>query len=360
MEEKTTLKNKTNENSPKEYYAGKTDVAIIGAGHAGVEAALASARMGVDTMMFTISLDSIANMPCNPSIGGTAKGHLVREIDALGGEMGKAADANLLQSRMLNKGKGPAVHSLRAQEDRTAYHIYMKKVIENTNNLKIKQDEIVSLKEKDGKIAEIVTKLGAVYQVKAVIICCGTYLNGKIFVGDGEYESGPDSYLPAKGLTAAINSLGIKTRRFKTGTPSRAHVRSIDFSKLEQQQGDEKIIPFSFETIEKGISLQNKVDCYIAYTNTDTHNIIKENIHKSPLYGGKIEGIGPRYCPSIEDKVIRFFDKPRHQIFVEPMGLDTAEIYLQGLSSSLPEDVQTAFLRSMKGFENNEIMRNAY
>lgn len=339
------------------YYIDDYDVAVIGAGHAGVEAALASARLGVKTAVFTLSLDAIANMPCNPSIGGTAKGHLVREIDALGGEMGKGADKTFLQSRMLNRGKGPAVHSLRVQSDRRAYHHYMKQVLENQENLHIKQDEIVNVTVEDGKIAEVITKLGAVYRVKAAIICSGTYQRGMIHVGAVSYESGPDASLPSIGLTDRLKELGITIRRFKTGTPSRVHRRSIDFSQLEEQSGDDPITPFSFET--KG-ELKNQVKCYIAYTNENTHQVILDNLHQSPLYSGRIEGIGPRYCPSIEDKIVRFADKSRHQLFVEPMGSDTDEMYLQGMSSSLPEDVQLAFLRTIKGFEHIEVMRNAY
>lgn len=333
------------------------DIAVVGGGHAGCEAALVAARLGLRTLLFTISLDGIANLPCNPSIGGTAKGHLVREIDALGGEMGRAADQTFLQSRMLNLGKGPAVHSLRAQIDRVAYHNLMKKTLEQQENLFVKQAEIVSIQTEENRVTGVMTKLGAVYPVKAAILCCGTYLNGLIHIGSVHYESGPDGCVPAKGLTENLEALGIEMRRFKTGTPSRVHRRSIDFSKLEHQPGDDEVIPFSFET--KG-ELKNQVDCYIGYTNEDTHRIIRENIHRSPLYGGLIEGVGPRYCPSIEDKIVRFADKERHQLFIEPMGLDTEEMYLQGMSSSLPEDVQIAFLRSIKGLERVEIMRNAY
>ncbi len=337
---------------------GSYDVAVIGAGHAGVEAALACARLGLKTAIFTISLDSIANMPCNPSIGGTAKGHLVREIDALGGEMAKAADATFLQSRVLNLGKGPAVHSHRVQADRVKYHTYMKKVLESEPNLDIKQAEVVKV-EVDGRgaVCEIETKLGSRYGVKAVIICTGTYLKGVVHVGETSYESGPDSTLPANGLSKSLRELGITLRRFKTGTPARVHRRSIDFSKLERQDGDDDISPMSFET--KG-ELKNTVSCYISYTNAETHKVILENLDRSPLYSGRIEGIGPRYCPSIEDKVVRFSDKPRHQLFIEPMGLDTEEYYLQGMSSSLPEEVQLKFLRTIEGLENVEIMRNAY
>ncbi len=334
------------------------EIAVIGAGHAGVEAALAAARLGVKTIIFTLSLDAIANMPCNPSIGGTAKGHLVREIDALGGEMGKAADRTFLQSRMLNRGKGPAVHSLRVQSDRRAYHHYMKTALEQQQNLYIKQDEIVDIAlSDDGALTQVITKLGTVYQVKAAIVCSGTYQRGMIHVGEVSYSSGPDSSLPSIGLTDRLQELGITIRRFKTGTPSRVHRRSIDFSKLEPQQGDEPITPFSFTTTEE---LENQVACHIAYTNLKTHQVILDNLHRSPLYSGRIEGIGPRYCPSIEDKIVRFADKSRHQLFVEPMGIDTDEMYLQGMSSSLPEDVQLAFLRTIEGFEQIEVMRNAY
>ena len=340
------------------HYLGEYDYIVVGAGHAGVEAALCGARLGLKVALFTITLDAIANMPCNPSIGGTAKGHLVREIDALGGEMGKAADATFLQSRILNLGKGPAVHSLRVQSDRIKYHTYMKKVCEAQDNLEIKQAEIVSVElDESGAVASVTTKLGTRYKTKAVIICTGTYLGGVIHVGEVSYESGPDATLPAKGLTDCLLNLGITMRRFKTGTPARVHRRSIDFDKLERQDGDEKIVPFSYET--KG-ELKNTVSCYISYTNERTHKVILDNLHRSPLYSGRIEGIGPRYCPSIEDKIVRFSDKPRHQLFIEPMGVDTDEFYLQGMSSSLPEEVQLEFLRTIEGLENVEIMRNAY
>ncbi len=340
------------------HYLGEYDYIVVGAGHAGVEAALCGARLGLKVALFTITLDAIANMPCNPSIGGTAKGHLVREIDALGGEMGKAADATFLQSRILNLGKGPAVHSLRVQSDRVKYHTYMKRVCEAQENLEIKQAEIISIElDESGKVCGITTKLGTKYKTKAVIICTGTYLGGVIHVGEVSYESGPDATLPAKGLTDCLIDMGISMRRFKTGTPARVHRRSIDFSKLEVQNGDDKIVPFSFET--KG-ELKNTVSCYISYTNAQTHKVILDNLHRSPLYSGRIEGVGPRYCPSIEDKIVRFSDKPRHQLFIEPMGVDTDEFYLQGMSSSLPEEVQLEFLRTIEGLENVEIMRNAY
>ena len=342
-----------------EYYMGEYEVAVIGAGHAGIEAALAAARLGAKTAIFTMSLDAIGNMPCNPSIGGTAKGHLVREIDALGGEMGKAADATFLQSRMLNRGKGPAVHSLRVQSDRDAYHREMKRRLEQQEGLDIIQAQVCDLRtDETGAIRELVTQLGAVYQVQAAIICSGTFLHGRIYVGDVSYESGPDGLHAAVGLSESLERLGIGPRRFKTGTPARVRRDSIDYSQLEVQAGDEPIIPFSFETPREG--LKNQVVCHIAYTNEPPPEIIRQNIHRSPLYGGMIEGVGPRYCPSIEDKVMRFSEKPRHQSFVEPVGLDTEEMYLQGLSSSLPEDVQLQIYRSIKGFENIKIMRNAY
>lgn len=340
------------------HFIDNYDVAVIGAGHAGVEAALAAARLGAKTVLFTISLDNIANMPCNPSIGGTAKGHLVREIDALGGEMGKAADCCFIQSRMLNRGKGPAVHSLRVQADRVKYHNHMKKICEVQENLDVKQAEVTEVCTENGKVSAVITNFGGEYRVKTAIIATGTYLKGVIYVGDTSYESGPDSALPARGLSDSLRSLGIELRRFKTGTPSRVHRRSIDFDKLEIQEGDEDIQPLSFETDREG--LKNIVPCYIGYTNEETHRVIRENIHRSPMYSGKIEGVGPRYCPSIEDKVVRFSERPRHQLFIEPMGLDTEEYYLQGMSSSLPEDVQIAFLHTIKGLEHVEIMRNAY
>ncbi len=340
------------------YFMEEFDVAVVGGGHAGVEAALSSARLGCKTVMFTISLDQIANMPCNPSIGGTAKGHLVREIDALGGEMGRGADKCFIQSRMLNKGKGPAVHSLRVQADRMKYHEYMKKICEAQENLFVKQGEISEIITEDNKICGLITRLGAEYKVKAVIIATGTYLKGKIHIGEESFESGPDSALPANFLSESLRQNGVEIRRFKTGTPCRVHKRSINFEAMEIQNGDEDIVPFSFET-EKD-NMKNIVSCYITYTNAETHRVILDNLDRSPLYSGRIEGVGPRYCPSIEDKIVRFADKERHQLFVEPMGLNTDEYYLQGMSSSLPEDVQKNFLRTIKGLENVEIMRPAY
>lgn len=340
------------------YQADRYDVAVIGAGHAGIEAALASARLGAKTIMFTISMDAIGNLPCNPSIGGTAKGHLVREIDAMGGEMGKAADATFLQSRMLNQGKGPAVHSLRVQTDRKSYHRYMKQCVENQDNLDIKQAEIVDIQTENGKVSGVVTDLGAVFPVKAAIICTGTFLRGKIYVGEFVADSGPDGMHPSRGLTQCLLDLGLPLRRFKTGTPARVDKRSIDLSKMEVQAGDDRIVPFSFETDPS--TLKNQEVCYMSYTNEQMHDVIRQNLDRSPLYGGKIEGIGPRYCPSIEDKVVRFHDKNRHQFFIEPMGADTNETYLQGLSSSLPEEVQIKMYRTIDGFENIKIMRNAY
>lgn len=336
---------------------GEYDVAVIGGGHAGAEAALACARLGVSTVMFSISLDAIGNLPCNPSIGGTAKGHLVREIDAMGGEMGKAADASFIQSKMLNRGKGPAVHSLRAQIDRTTYHTEMKKRLEMQQNLQIKQAEIVDIKVTDGKVTGVVTHTGTEYSVKAVIIATGTYLKGKILIGSYSRESGPDGTFPANELSENLKKLGIELRRFKTGTPARIHADSLDYSKMEIELGDEEIVPFSFESpaIKK-----EQLPCWLVYTNEETHKIINDNLERSAMYGGYVEGVGPRYCPSIEDKVTRFADKPRHQLFIEPMGLDTKEMYAQGFSTSLPEDVQLEMYRSVKGLENVEIMRSAY
>lgn len=339
-------------------HLGDYQVIVVGAGHAGIEAAHAAAALGAKTALFTLSLDGIGNMPCNPSIGGTAKGHLVREVDALGGVMGLAADATTLQSRMLNRGKGPAVHSLRAQIDRRAYHDFTKHFLEKTDNLDIKQGEIVDLALEDGRVTGVYTRLNGFYGAQAVVLCTGTNLGGRIFVGDASVESGPDGQQAANLLSKRLRQAGLPLRRFKTGTPARVHRRSIDFSVLEPQPGEEPPEPFSFLTPEGGI--KNQVDCHIAYTNPETHRIILDNLHRSPLYGGMIEGVGPRYCPSIEDKVVRFSDKERHQIFVEPCGLDTEEMYLQGMSSSLPEDVQNAMYRTIKGFENIEILRPAY
>lgn len=333
------------------------DVIVVGAGHAGCEAALAAARLGCKTAVFTLSLDAIANMPCNPCIGGSAKGQLVRELDSLGGEMGRAADATFIQSRMLNKGKGPAVHSLRVQSDRVKYHTFMKSVLEHTENLDIKQAEVTEVCAENGKITGIKTRLGAFYPAGCVIITTGTYLGGKIHIGELNYQSGPDNVSAALQLTDSLRKLGLSMRRFKTGTPARVHKRSIDFSVMEEQEGDEYITPFCFDNTFK---LENKVKCYVTYTNAETHRIILDNLDRSPLYAGRIQGVGPRYCPSIEDKIVRFSDKPRHQLFVEPMGLDTDEYYLQGMSSSLPEDVQIKFLRTIKGLEHVEIMRPAY
>ena len=341
------------------YEAGSYEIAVVGGGHAGIEAALAAARLGCSVILFTLSLDAIGNMPCNPSIGGTAKGHLVRELDALGGEMARAADATMLQSRMLNLGKGPAVHSLRVQSDRMAYHAYMKHALERQEGLRVKQAEIVALEtDGEGKISAAVTALGARYRVGAVILATGTYLRGRVFVGDYCAESGPDGMHPSGPLSDSLRQLGLELRRFKTGTPARVRRGSIDFSRMEVQAGDEPITPFSFDT--DPASLRNTCVCHIAYTNEETHRIIRENIHRSPLYGGMIQGVGPRYCPSIEDKVVRFADKPRHQLFVEPMGADTEEMYLQGMSSSLPEDVQEAMYRTIPGLEKMEMMRTAY
>ena len=338
------------------YDAGSFDIAVIGAGHAGIEAALAAARLGCSTIVFTINLDAVGNCPCNPSIGGTAKGHLVREIDALGGEMGRTADACTIQSRMLNLGKGPAVHSLRAQIDRNHYARLMKYKLETCPNLLLRQGEIVKL-EQAGEEWLLTSRLEAVYRAKAVIIATGTFLGGKVFVGDVSYESGPDGMFPAAFLPDSLKKLGISLRRFKTGTPARVLRSSIDFTNLEVQRGDEPIVPFSYDTEEP---LENKAVCHVSWTNDETKQVILENIHRSPLYGGQIEGIGPRYCPSIEDKVVRFPDKPRHQLFIEPCGLDTEEMYLQGMSSSLPEDVQVAFYHTIPGLEHAQILRTAY
>ena len=338
----------------------KYDVIVIGGGHAGIEAALASARLNMRTCIFAISLDSVANLPCNPSIGGTAKGHLVREIDALGGEMGKAADENMIQSRMLNRGKGPAVHSLRAQIDRVDYKADMKHRIELQDNLDLRQGEVVDVRlDENGTVRSVVTASGAEFLCRAAIVCTGTYLKARIIIGEYSEESGPDGVFPARELSKNLERIGVKLRRFKTGTPPRINRRSIDFSELEEQNGDEEIIPFSFETDPK--NLENKISCHITYTGEETHRIINENLDRSPIYGsGGITGIGPRYCPSIEDKVVRFADKERHQLFVEPMGLKTEEIYLQGFSSSMPEEVQIEMLHSLPGFENARVMRSAY
>lgn len=339
------------------YFAKSYDVIVIGAGHAGIEAGLASARLGCQTAVFTINMDWVGNMPCNPSIGGTSKGHLVREIDALGGEMGRAADANTLQSRILNLGKGPAVHSLRAQIDRRSYSAYMKHTLEMQENLELRQAEVTDLVKNDDGLWELTTRLEAVYTARCVILATGTFLAGKIYVGDVSYAGGPDGMFAADELAVALKKLGLPTRRFKTGTPSRVNRRSIDFSNLEEQPGDERVVPFSFDCDKLP---ENKEMCYITYTNAETKRIILENLHRSPLYGGKIDGVGPRYCPSIEDKIVRFSNKERHQIFIEPCGENTEEMYLQGLSSSLPEDVQSAFLKTIPGLENVQVMRTAY
>ncbi len=339
-----------------DYFAGEYDVAVIGAGHAGIEAALASARLGCNTGIFTINMDAVGNCPCNPSIGGTAKGHLVREIDALGGEMGKTADECFLQSRMLNRGKGPAVHSLRAQIDRRRYSDTMKHKLELQENLELRQAEITDIK-KTGEGYELKTQMLAVFKCKTVIIATGTYLGGRIYVGEVSYESGPDGIFPAAKLGKSLKELGLPLRRFKTGTPARVLRRSIDFTDLEVQKGDEPPIPFSYETESLG---ENRVNCHITWTNDKTKQVILENIHRSPLYAGRIEGVGPRYCPSFEDKIMRFKDKPRHQLFIEPCGESTEEMYLQGMSSSLPEEVQLKFYHTIKGLENCVIMRPAY
>lgn len=340
-----------------EYFAKTYDVVVIGAGHAGIEAGLAAARLGVQTGVFTVNLDWVGNLPCNPSIGGTSKGHLVREIDALGGEMGKAADANTLQSRILNLGKGPAVHSLRAQIDRRPYSEYMKQVMESEENLEIRQAEIVKLEKTEDGLWTMKTNLEAVYKAKCVIIATGTFLGGWIYVGDVAYESGPDGMFPAKELSNSLKEMNIPLRRFKTGTPARVNRRSVNTEVLEEQLGDERIVPFSFDNNSK---IENKMCCYVTYTNEKTKKVILDNLHRSPLYGGKIDGKGPRYCPSIEDKIVRFHEKERHQIFVEPCGYNTQEMYLQGLSSSLPEDVQLEFMHTIPGLENAQMMRTAY
>jgi len=339
------------------YNAGYYDIAVIGAGHAGCEAALACARKGHKTLLFSITLENIANMPCNPNIGGTSKGHLVREIDALGGEMGKNIDKSFIQSKMLNTSKGPAVFSLRAQADRKKYQREMKNTLEKQENLYVKQAEIVDIIVENGEIKGVETNIGAIYNVKAVILATGTYLKGKIYIGEVNFESGPDGVFPANKLSECLKKLGIQIVRFKTGTPARVNKRSIDFSKMEIQNGDDEIVPFSFENDS---FKKEQIPCYLTYTNEKTHEIIRKNLHRSPLYAGKIEGTGPRYCPSIEDKVVRFSDKERHQIFIEPMGLDTEEMYVQGMSSSLPEDVQIAMYRTIAGLENVEFTRPAY
>jgi len=340
------------------YLAGDYDVAVIGAGHAGCEAALASARLGMKTLIFSISLEAVANMPCNPHIGGSSKGHLVREIDSLGGEMGKNIDKTMIQLKMLNTSKGPAVHSLRAQADRKRYQAEMKHTLERQENLEIKQAEIVDIKlDEQGKVKSIETNVGAIYNVKTVIVATGTYLKGKIFIGEFTQESGPDGVFAANKLSESLKNIGVNLIRFKTGTPARINKKSIDFSKMEVQKGEDGLAPFSFENQPKEFE---QVDCYLTYTNEETHKIIRENLHRSPLYGGEIKGTGPRYCPSIEDKVVRFADKPRHQIFVEPVGIDTDEMYIQGMSSSLPEDVQIAMYRTIPGLENAEFTRSAY
>ncbi len=339
------------------FLAEEFDIAVIGAGHAGIEAGLAAARLGCKTGVFTINMDAVGNCPCNPSIGGTAKGHLVREIDALGGEMGKAADDCFLQSRMLNKGKGPAVHSLRAQIDRRAYSARMKHTLELQKNLELRQAEITELEKDSDGMWVLTTRLEAQYRSKAVILATGTYLGGKIYVGEVSYESGPDGMFPAKYLPDSLEKMGMSIRRFKTGTPARVLRSSIDFSELEEQSGDDPIVPFSYDTTDPG---ENKVKCYVSWTNENTKKVILDNISRSPMYSGKIEGIGPRYCPSIEDKIVRFSDKPRHQLFIEPCGLDTEEMYIQGMSSSLPEDVQLDFYHTIKGLEHCTVMRPAY
>ena len=356
---KTTIKNYRGEKMGNLYTADEVDVCVIGAGHAGCEAALATARMGLKTILFALNLDSIAMMPCNPHIGGSSKGHLVREIDALGGEMGKNIDKTYLQIKMLNTGKGPAVYSLRAQADKAKYHTEMKKVLENTENLLIRQGEIVDILTEDGKVCGVVSESNALYKCKAAIICSGTYLQSRCLYGDTIIESGPNGLRRSEKLSACLERLGIKLFRYKTGTPARVDAKTVDLSKMKAQPGDEKVVPFSFENIGKNID-KEQYDCYLTYTNEETHNIIRANLDRSPLYSGVIEGTGPRYCPSIEDKVVRFADKTQHQIFVEPEGEDTNEMYIQGMSSSLPEDVQLAMYRTIPGLENVQFTRTAY
>ena len=339
------------------FVAGSCDVAVIGAGHAGIEAALAAARLGLHTILFTINLDAVGNMPCNPAIGGTGKGHLVRELDALGGEMGVAADASCIQYRMLNRGKGPAVHSLRAQADRQRYKMYMKHTLEQQEHLELKQAQIVDIQVEDGHVRGVVTQLGTSYAARAVVIATGTYLDSTVITGESVVSSGPDGMHASIGLADRLRQLGLSLRRFKTGTPPRVNRRSIDFSKMELQPGDETVEPFSFRTTHK---VNNSAVCYLTYTNEETHRIIRENLHRSPMYDGTISGVGPRYCPSIETKIVRFADKPRHQLFIEPCGLDTEEMYIQGFSSSLPEDVQLEMLHTVAGLEHAEMMRPAY
>ena len=341
----------------KEFIAGQFDIAVIGAGHAGIEAALAAARLGLETVCFTINLDAVGNMPCNPAIGGTGKGHLVRELDALGGEMAKAADKACIQYRMLNRGKGPAVWSLRAQADRREYQKVMKHTLERQSHLTVRQGEVVDIRTENGRVAQVVLRTGAVFQVKAAVICSGTYLHGRTIIGECIEESGPDGMHAATALTERLLALGLPLRRFKTGTPPRVNARTVDFSKMELQEGDPSPLPFSFETAQ---APENRAVCYLTYTTEETHRIIRENLDRSPIYSGVIEGVGPRYCPSIETKIVRFPDKPRHQLFIEPMGLDTEELYIQGFSSSMPEEVQLEMLHSVKGLEHAEMMRPAY